>query len=414
MYVRPSRDPRRPGPFPFPSSYPAELGGMSADRGQGYGIPARNGADRLGLPRHRDERLAPLMAQIAPGTVLRHGLERMMRGATGGLIVVGDSPELRGLMSGGFRIDVLLTAQRLSELAKMDGAIVLDAAIKTILWANVHLMPDRSIPTDESGTRHRTAERVARQTGLTVVAVSKSMRVVTLYADGERDVVPETTALHVRANQALQALERYRARLDEVVRLLNSLELSDQVTLRDVVQVLVRGEMLHRLAVELDRHVVELGTEGRLLRLQSEELLAGVSRERQLLARDYLLPADGGVVPGSDGIAPEQAVIEAMAALSPTELLEPTAVVGTLNRTLGPEELEVSVEPRGYRLLSKVPRLGWSTVERVVDRFGTLANILSASPDDLVDIEGIGAHHAKSLRDGMSRLGDADPGNRYV
>jgi len=225
-------------------------------------------------------RLAALIAQVAPGTVLRRGLERMIRANTGGMIVLGDSPNLRALLSGGFRIDVLVTAQRLSELSKMDGAIVLDAEAATILWANVQLMPERAIPTAESGTRHRTTERVARQTGLTVIAVSKSMRVVTLYAGTERYVVPELTAVHARAEQALQAIERYRARFDQAVGTLNRLELTDKVTLRNVVQVLTSGELLTRLAAELGEHVAELGTEGRLLALQADQLLAGLEAKR--------------------------------------------------------------------------------------------------------------------------------------
>jgi diadenylate cyclase len=391
--------------------------------------PTRNGhgqALREFDPAERPSaRLAELTTQVAPGTVLRHGLERMIRAQTGGLIVIGESPELRNIMSGGFSIDVLMTAQRLSELAKMDGAIVLDAKCSAILWANVHLMPDRNIPTDESGTRHRTAERVARQTGLGVVSVSKSMRVVTLYTAAERSTVPDTTTLHARADQAMQAVERYRTRFDEVVRLLDSLELSDQVTVRDVAAVLARGEMLHRLAVELDRHIIELGTEGRLLRLQAEELLAGLDHERLLLIRDYL--ADGpppGPVPAPDGdadplppaepVSPEQAVLDDLAGLTPGDLLDPVRLAQVLNLHPGPEDADLALRPRGHRLLDKVPRLGVSTANRLVETFGSLARILAAGPDELDDIEGIGPNQAKRLRDGLSRLADADPVKRYV
>jgi diadenylate cyclase len=355
-------------------------------------------------------RLAALIAKVAPGTVLRHGLERMIRANTGGMIVLGDSPDLRALLSGGFRIDVLVSAQRLSELSKMDGAIVLDAEAKTILWANVHLMPDRSIPTAESGTRHRTAERVARQTGLTVIAVSKSMRVVTLYAATERYVVPELTAVHARAEQALQAIERYRARFDQVVHTLNRLELTDQVTLRDVVQVLTRGEMLRRLAAEMAEHVAELGAEGRLLALQANELLAGLDSERLLLVRDYLMPSqlDG------QGNGPETTVVDALAGLSPEELLEAGVVATTLDRRLRAEDLDGSVSPRGYRLLSRLPRLSEPDIRALVARFGTLAAVLAAEPSALDDMNGFGPNQVKMLRDGLSRLAETDGSERYV
>jgi diadenylate cyclase len=374
-------------------------------------------------------RLEAVIAKVAPGTTVRHGLERILRASHGSLIVLGDSPELRPLLSGGFRIDVLVTAQRLSELAKMDGAMVLDADAKTILWANVHLMPDRSIPTVESGTRHRTAERVARQTGLTVISVSQSMKVVTLYAADERYVVPDLTTLHGRANQAMQALERYRARFDEAVRTLDGLEVSDAATLRDVVGVVARGEMLHRLAVELDRHIAELGTEGRLLRLQADELMAGVDVERLMLMRDYLVgrpdvrrpdaARSNGVRPGAepvldrthaDGQGPPaaEALLLRLAELSPQALLEPGALARTLQLPAEDDELDVGIEPRGYRLLSKVPRLHARTVEQLVERFGSISKILAAGPQEMDGIDGIGANRVKVLREGLMRLADVD------
>jgi len=372
-------------------------------------------------------RLEALIARVAPGTILRHGLERMLRAQTGGLVVVGDTPELRPLLSGGFRIGVLVTAQRLSELAKMDGAIVIDADAQTILWGNVHLMPDRSIQTAEAGTRHRTAERVARQTGLPVISVSKSMHVVTLYVGTERYVMPAITELHARAGQTLQALERYRDRFDEAVRGLNAMEVADEVTLGDAVHVLARGEMLHRLAAELDRYLMELGVEGRVGRLQAEELMAGVGAERLLLVRDYIggdraalqAPQPGrsgrAVHAGTDGQDREEAVLRALEQLSPEALFEPMTLARLLNRPCGgADDLDSSVSPRGFRLLSKVPRLGTEGAEQVVERFGSLARLLAAGPDELDDIEGIGPNRVKILRNGLSWLEEVGAGRRYV
>ncbi len=223
-----------------------------------------------------DDRLLEVLRQVAPGTALRPGLERILRANTGALVVLGSPPQVEALFTGGFQIDVPFTAQRLSELAKMDGALVLDETATRILWANVHLMPDPAIPTVETGTRHRTAERVARQAGVPVISVSHSMRTITLYVEDWRHVLEDVGAVLSRANQAVAALAHYRARFDEASAALDARELHGQATLLDVLTLLGRAEMVRRVARELEQYVAELGSDGRLLRLQLEELSAGV------------------------------------------------------------------------------------------------------------------------------------------
>src|SRR5881392_3315059 len=190
-------------------------------------------------------------------------------------------------------MDVEFSATKLRELAKMDGAIVLDDTMTRIVRANVQLVPDPTIPTEESGTRHRTAERVARQTGYPVISVSQSMRIIGLYVDGRRYVLDDSLAILSRANQALATLERYKLRLDEVSGTLSALEIEDLVTVRDAAAVAQRLEMVRRIASEIEGYVVELGTDGRLLALQLEELMAGVDGERELIVRDYLVTSSG-------------------------------------------------------------------------------------------------------------------------
>lgn len=236
----------------------------------------------------RDERRRAALAALAPGTALRDGLERILRGNTGALIVLGDGPAVDEICTGGFELRVAFSATRLRELAKMDGAIVLDSNAGYIVRAAVHLVPDPALPTDESGTRHRTAERVARHTGCPVVSVSKSMRIIGLYLDGARYVLEGSAAILSRANQALATLERYKLRLDEVSRLLTAHEIEDVATVRDVTAVAQRLEMLRRIAGEIEGYQVELGTDGRLLALQFDELIAGSGFERQLIVQDYL------------------------------------------------------------------------------------------------------------------------------
>jgi len=236
----------------------------------------------------RDEQLLATLAAAAPGTALRDGLERILRGNTGGLIVLGYDRVVETICTGGFVLDVDFSATRLRELAKMDGAIVLNDDATKILRAAVHLVPDPTIPTEESGTRHRTAERVAKETGFPVISVSQSMQIIALYVDGRRYVLDQSAAILSRANQALATLERYKLRLDEVAGTLSALEVEDLVTVRDAVSVLQRIEMVRRIAREIEGYVVELGSDGRLLSLQLDELMGGVEQDRELIARDYM------------------------------------------------------------------------------------------------------------------------------
>src|SRR5688572_31147057 len=243
-------------------------------------------------------RLRATLASIAPGTPLRDGLERILRGRTGALIVLGQDRTVESIATGGFDLDVPFTATGLRELAKMDGAIILDRDITRILKSAVHLMPDQNIPSDETGTRHRTADRVARQTGFPVISVSQSMQIIAVYVGATRHVLEDSGQILSRANQALATLERYKLRLDEVSSTLSALEIEDLVTARDVAVVAQRLEMVTRIAREIEDYVLELGTDGRLLSLQLEELVTGVDTERELVIRDYL-PVRRGTTPES-------------------------------------------------------------------------------------------------------------------
>ena len=345
---------------------------------------------------------------VAPGTALRDGLERILRGQTGALIVLGRDKTVDQITTGGFELDVEFSATRLRELAKMDGGIILDGEVTRILRAAVQLVPDPSIPTEETGTRHRTADRVSRQTGHPVISVSKSMRIVALYVDGRRYVLEDSAAILSRANQALATLERYKQRLDAVSGTLSALEIEDLVTVRDVVSVAQRLEMVLRIAREIEGYVVELGADGRLMSLQLDELVAGVASDRMLVLRDYM-PHTGGRRP--------RTVEKAMAdldALTGTDLLDLTAVATAVGFTASPEILDSSVSPRGYRLLARVPRLPEVVIDRLASHFGTLQKLLAASIDDLQAVEGVGDMRARTVREGLSRLAESSILERYV
>jgi diadenylate cyclase len=336
------------------------------------------------------------LGSIAPGRPLREGLDRILQASMGALIIVGDDPEVLSICSGGFLLDAEYSPQRLSELAKMDGAIILASDASRIARANVHLVPNPNVPTSETGTRHRTAERVARSINVPVIAVSEDLSVISVYrGEQKRPLVPVQRLLG-RANQALQTLERYRDRLDVVTNALSALEVEDLVTARDVVTVLQRAEMVRRIAEEVDGYIVELGTDGRLVRLQLEELLAGVEDERRHVIRDYL-PVEGPWT-SDDALA-------ALGQLSTERLLDLKRVARVLH--LGDDaDLETSMSPFGYRLLSKIPRLADSVAGNIVARYGNLQEILRASSDDLHHVDGIDVAGARFVKDGLARLAE--------
>jgi diadenylate cyclase len=362
-------------------------------------VPA---ADRV-----RDERHRAALAAVAPGTALRDGLERILRGSTGALIVLGFDRSVAELSSGGFELNVEFSATRLRELAKMDGAVVLDGDARTIVSAAVQLVPDPDVPTDEAGTRHRTAERVSRQTGHTVISVSKSMRVIALFIDGTRFVLEDAAAVLSHANQALATLERYRRRLDEVSGALSALEIEDLATVRDVTAVAQRLEMVRRIAAEIEGYMVELGAEGKLLTLHLDELVAGTAQERVLLAQDYL-PA-----PPGDRPAAAAAVLARLESLPLDDLLD----VASVARVFGfgeADALDEVVSPHGYRLLARVPRIPRPAVDSLIEHFGGLQKLLAAGVEDLNQVDGVGESHARSVREGLSRLAESSILERYV
>ena len=358
------------------------------------------------VERTAEEILHDTLALVAPGTVLREALERILRGRTGALIVLGNDPVVEQISTGGFPIDIELTATRLRELAKMDGAIVVDRDGTRIIRAATQLLPDAAIETSESGTRHRTAERVAKQTGFPVVSVSQSMHIVALYVGNLRHVIEDSTAILSRANQALQTLERYKERLDEVAGTLSALEIEDLVTVRDVASVVQRMEMVRRISEEIAAYVVELGVDGRLMALQLDELVTGLGDDRTLVVRDYVEAA-------REPLSVEEA-LDNLGTLSSADLLDLAAGARAMGFSVTGDSLDSAVNPRGYRLLSRIPRLPRAIVERLIDHFGTLQALLAADFDDLMAVEGVGESRARAVREGMSRLAESSILERYV
>jgi len=360
---------------------------------------------------------------VAPGQPLRDGLERVLLANRGALIVVGDDADVLSICTGGFLLDAEFTPQRLSELAKLDGAIIVSADAARIARANVHLMPNPSITTSETGTRHRTAERMARSIDVPVISVSASMGVVTVYRGDAKHVLQSASRLHERVGQALQTLERFRQRLDAAVGALSALEMHDTVTLRDVTAVLQPAELAVRIADEITDELVELGDDARLLQLQLEELLDGVAPVRRLVVRDYMRagpPVRSGPGPGgTDGLRTSarsglEHALQALGRLTTDELLDTRRVAAALGLAPSQLDLDTALEPRGYRLLHRLPRFPESVIEGIVEHFAGLQKIMRASVAELEEVAGVGETRAKSVKDGLARLAEATILDRYT
>ncbi|MFW6237845.1 MAG: DNA integrity scanning diadenylate cyclase DisA [Halanaerobiales bacterium] len=356
-----------------------------------------------------DSWLVEILDTIAPGTDLRAGLENILRAQTGGLLVIGDSEEILGMVDGGFNINAELTPARLYELAKMDGAIVLDYEAEKILCANVQLIPDSSITSKETGTRHRTAQRVAKQTDEIVIAISQRRDIITLYKGDNKHVLEDIRVVLAKANQAIQTLEKYRSVFDQALTNLSALEFEDLVTIADVVTVLQRDEMVLKIKHEIEKYISELGNEGRLIKMQLEELVTDVREEGIYLIKDYIEEEKRQEA----GKTAEQ-ILDELTDWSSDEMLDMNTISKALGHGVNVNSLDLSIAPRGYRILKRIPRLPVPVIENLVEHFGSLKKIINASPEALDDVEGVGEVRAQAIKDGLRRLRDQVLLDRHI
>jgi diadenylate cyclase len=368
-------------------------------------MPSRTGEELIELESRQEPRLVKALEMVAPGTALREGIDNILHARTGGLIVMGDADELSFLFSGGIKLDIDYSPAFLYQVAKMDGAIVLNANATKIVHANVQLMPDPTINTLETGTRHRTAERVSKQTDALVIAISERREVVSLYIEGAKYILEDIPGVLAKANQALATLDKYRSRLDQVSTRLTALEFEGGATLHDVLTVLQRSELVTRMGVEIERYIVELGTEGRLIEMQLDETLVGVAGDKAALVHDYLAEDDDE----NFAIAFEQLV-----RLPHQDLLD----FGRLAELLGYDRklntLDYPVSPRGIRILGRIPRLPKLVVQRIVEAFGGLEELLAATDGELETVDGVGEIRAKDIREGLRRQQEINLVDRYL
>ena len=361
--------------------------------------------EKTELEARQDPRLLRALDTVAPGTPLREGIDNIVHARTGGLILVGEAEEVSFMFSGGIRLDVDYSPALLYQLAKMDGAIVLEPETYRILWANVQLMPDPTILSMETGTRHRTAERVSKQSKALVIAISQRREVVSLYVEGIKYILEDISSVLSKANQGLATLEKYRARLDQVAARLTHLEFSGGAVLHDVLSVLQRLELVTRMAAEVERWIIELGAEGRLIEMQLEELVHGVHAERAALVRDYAVNVTEPEFEGATA---------GLAELGHHDLLDFGRLAEHLGYDRKTNTSDFHVVPRGFRALSGVPRLPRLVAQKIVDRFGDLEAILSATDAELAAVDGVGEARAAEIREGLRRIEEVDPVDRQL
>lgn len=342
----------------------------------------------------KEDPIAEILKKIAPGTPIRDGLENILKARTGALLLITDKQEvINEIVDGGFNINEEYTSARLYELAKMDGAIVLSGDMKRILFANAQLIPSYQIPTVETGTRHRTAERTAKQTGELVISISQRRNIITVFKGNYRYVLEDRDMVLNKANQAIQTLEKYRKVYDSKLSILTEYEFNDIVTLDNVLTVIQRAEMVMRIVEEIQKQIYELGEDGRLVNMQLEELIGGLEKEESQLIKDYVVVDK-----------PVEEIQKELSDLLHEDLIKPSTIAKILGYESFENFEELAVYPKGYRILNKVPRMPSSIVDNLVKSFKSFQHILAADIPQLDEVDGIGEIRARTIKQSLKRM----------
>lgn len=332
------------------------------------------------------------LTQLLPGEPLRIGVDLIADKKSGALIVIGSAAKLDKISSGGVDlIDCEYSPEMLSELAKMDGAIIVDEFVTKILKANVHLNPSDTLSTTQTGTRHRTAERTAEETNLTVITVSEESSLVKVFTNSETTELEEPSVILGRVNESLHSVDRMRRRFDDAVAELGELEIENSLSNQQVLEVIQRGELLTRLAKQVRSEALRLGGEAGLVLIQIDSLESGVTNTLNLVLKDHLPPKKyRNIVKATDEISRQS-----------YEQLNDIDYLGSVLGKLPLDDLSTS---KGYRVLARLPNLPENLHDSIIQKFKTLPKLLSASPEKLYEIEGIGRGRAQQLRDYFDTL----------
>ena len=351
------------------------------------------------MRKREEDNITQILRLIAPGTPIQEGLENILRAKAGALLLITDNNQvIKDIVDGGFTINEEYTSSKLYELAKMDGAIVLSGDLKRILYANTQLIPSHEITTLETGTRHRTAERTAKQTGELVISISQRRSIITVFKGNDRYILEGADVVLNKANQAIQTLERYKKVFDSKLNLLNEYEINDIVTLENVIDVIQRAEMVMRIVDEIQRQIYELGEDGRLVRMQVEELIGGLEKEELLIIKDYMIATKKKQTP--------ERALNKLALLKYEELSNENNIAKLLGYENFENYDELGVYTRGYRILDKIPRMPASIIENLVNSFKSFQHILAADIESLDDVEGIGEVRARTIKQSLKRMED--------
>ena len=356
--------------------------------------------ERKSLRKHKENNITSILKLIAPGTPIRDGLDNILRAKTGALLLITDNNDvIKQIVDGGFYINEDYTSSKLYELAKMDGAIVLSGDLKRILYANAQLIPSYEIPTLETGTRHRTAERTAKQTGELVISISQRRGIITVFKGNDRYILEDTDVVLNKANQAIQTLEKYKKVFDNKLNMLNEYEFNDIVTLENVLVAIQRAEMVMRIVEEIQGQIYELGNDGRLVSMQLEALIGGLEKEEMLIIKDYVVKEKK-----SKAIKTPEQVIDELEELPYEDLLKESTIAKILGYEVLDNYDDITVYTKGYRILSKIPRMPSNIVENLVKSFKSFQHILAADIESLDAVDGIGEVRARTIKQALKRM----------
>ena len=338
------------------------------------------------------ESLDDILKLISPGTQMREGLNRIVEQGNGGLLVIGNQDQVEKIISSGFSMNAKLTPQTLSELSKMDGALVIEEDLSTITYSNAHLSPDPSIQSEETGTRHKAAEQTSKQLNLPTIAISGRRNRITVYFKSKSYILRDIEDILSKVNQALLILDQYRDDFTESRRELTAMEISGRVLPFHVAQVLRYISQMIHMEKEINRMFVELGEEKDLPERQLENLMVGVESDFNFIIEDYKTDQENNI---------EEIKAQIMD-ISSENLLSTEKVMNPLGYDEG--DLDRFLNPRGFRLLESIPRLPTTVINRMVKRFENLENVLHADKEELQEVKGIAQARANNIEAGLRRL----------
>ena len=341
-----------------------------------------------------DELFHEALHMLSPGSLIRDAIAYILQSRRGALLCFGPTKRLNDLSEGGVEINMPTTSQQLYELCKMDGAILLSPDGTVMRSANKFLKPKSTLNSLETGTRHRTAERMARQANCVVVAVSERRSSVTVYVGGRKHILDSIPTLLNRASQVLQTLEKFINALIQDMQDLSTREFQDMVTIFDVCRAIQRYERVMRIAREIKPYIIELGEEGRLVEMQLSELMVPVA-DAKLIIRDYYRPKV------------KYTLTQIQTKLGEMDS-EDLGTLGNISQLLGfsanLRTVDTYLSSRGYRVLTQTNRLTPQIIENLVERFGSLQQIMRSPKEDLVEVDGVGEVLAERIRVGLNLL----------